>query len=76
LITTKGGRLQKGLGITVNSSVQFDKAMRFPDFQKEYGPGSDNGASPYSFWTLSGDEAADGQSIKMHDSSYSFGGEI
>lgn len=73
LITTKGGRLQKGLGITVNSSVQFDKAMRFPDFQKEYGPGSDNGASPYSFWTLSGAEAADGQSIKMHDSSYSFG---
>lgn len=73
LITTKEGRLNKGLGITLNSSVQFDKAIRFPDFQTEYGPGSDNGATPYSFWTLTSSEAPDGVAINAHTSSYAFG---
>lgn len=73
LITTKSGKLHKGLGVTLNSSVQFDQAIRFPDFQTEYGPGSDNGASPYSFWTLTADETSDGQAINKHTSSYAFG---
>ena len=40
LITTKSGkRGQKGLGVTVNSDVLFDKAWQFPHLQNEYGSG-------------------------------------
>ena len=39
IITTKSGRKQKGLGVTFTTSVTFDKAGYWPDFQYEYGAG-------------------------------------
>src|SRR3712207_7676864 len=46
VITTKGGSGKKGWGVTLNSSVTFEKAGYWPDFQKTYGPGSDMGREP------------------------------
>jgi len=49
IITTKSGaRKSKGIGITVNSSIAFDDVLKWPDYQFEYGEGSNN-ASYYSY---------------------------
>ena len=72
VITTKSGRKDKGIGVTVNSSVAFEKAGYWPDFQTEYGAG--NGISkPYSFWTLSEEMAPDGIAVNRNYSRYAFG---
>ena len=55
VITTKSGRKNKGIGVTVNSSVAVEQAGYWPDFQTEYGSGSDMGLNPYNFWTLNSD---------------------
>ncbi|MDE6448848.1 MAG: SusC/RagA family TonB-linked outer membrane protein [Muribaculaceae bacterium] len=60
IITTKSGRKTKGIGVTVNSSVTWEKAGFFPDFQKEYGSGNDMGAKPYCFWKVNANQAYDG----------------
>ncbi|MDE7443530.1 MAG: TonB-dependent receptor plug domain-containing protein, partial [Muribaculaceae bacterium] len=60
VITTKSGRTNKGIGVTINSSVTWEKAGYFPDFQKEYGSGNDMGTKPYCFWKVSASQAADG----------------
>ncbi|TRZ45715.1 SusC/RagA family TonB-linked outer membrane protein [Robertkochia solimangrovi] len=73
IITTKSGRKNKGLGVTINSSVTFDKASYFPDFQTEYGNGSDMGAGEYSLWEISSDMAPDGIAVPRHYSRYTFG---
>lgn len=73
VITTKSGKSTKGLGVTINSSVTFEKAGYFPDFQTEYGNGSDNGLDPYSLWELSGDMTPDGVPVQRHYSRYTFG---
>jgi TonB-linked SusC/RagA family outer membrane protein len=52
VITTKSGRKNKGVGVTVSSTVTFEKAGYWPDFQKEYGSGDDMGQDEYNFWTL------------------------
>ncbi|MCW3465288.1 SusC/RagA family TonB-linked outer membrane protein [Chitinophaga nivalis] len=39
LITTKSGPAKKGLGVSFNSTVMFDKAYLFPEFQNEFGSG-------------------------------------
>ncbi len=39
LITTKSGKGQRGLGISVNSSVTFDNPLVLPNFQNMYGQG-------------------------------------
>lgn len=39
LITTKDGQGVKGLGVTFNSTVMFDKAWQFPHFQNTFGSG-------------------------------------
>lgn len=39
LITTKKGRAQKGLGVSVSHTEAFDKAYKFYDMQNEYGGG-------------------------------------
>lgn len=40
IITTKSGsRREKGLGVTFNSNVSFDRVLRWPDYQFEYGEG-------------------------------------
>ena len=41
VITTKGGKKAAKWGVTLNSSVVFDVASYWPDFQKEYGSGAD-----------------------------------
>lgn len=49
IITTKSGaRKSKGVGITINSSISFDDVLRWPDYQFEYGEGSNN-ADYYSY---------------------------
>src|SRR4029078_12224996 len=45
LITTKSGKGKKGVGVELNSNVQFDKINNFLDFQNVYGQGT-LGAKP------------------------------
>lgn len=52
VITTKSGRKHKGIGVNISSTVSFEKAGYWPNFQKEYGSGGDMGQQQYSFWTL------------------------
>ncbi|MDX1326172.1 MAG: SusC/RagA family TonB-linked outer membrane protein [Arenibacter sp.] len=73
VITTKSGRKSKGLGVSVSSSVTFEQAGYFPDFQTEYGNGSDMGAGEYSLWELSEDMAPDGVAVPRRYSRYTFG---
>lgn len=73
VITTKGGKKTKGLGVTINSSLTFDKAGYFPDFQTEYGNGSDLGANEYSLWELTPEMTSDGVAVSRHYSRYTFG---
>ncbi|MDE7443690.1 MAG: TonB-dependent receptor, partial [Muribaculaceae bacterium] len=56
VITTKSGRTNKGIGVTVNSSVTFERAGFWPEFQTEYGPGGDMGVTPYCFYKLNADQ--------------------
>lgn len=73
LITTKAGRKTKGLGVSVNSSVTFEKAGYFPDFQTQYGNGADMGANEYSLWDISSEMASDGVAQSRNYSRYTFG---
>ncbi|UII24032.1 SusC/RagA family TonB-linked outer membrane protein [Fulvivirga ligni] len=73
IITTKSGRKKKGIGVTINSSVSFERAGYFPDFQTEYGNGSDRGAQEYSLWEISEDMAPDGVPVSRNYSRYTFG---
>lgn len=73
MITTKKGKKTKGIGVSVNSSIIFDKAGYFPDFQTEYGNGSDMGQSEFSLWELSPDMTTDGVAVPRHYSRYTFG---
>ena len=72
VITTKSGRKQKGVGVTINSSITFERAGYFPDFQREYGPGNDNGFREFSCWTFS-DDAPEGFGGSRNASRYSYG---
>ncbi|TAJ12728.1 SusC/RagA family TonB-linked outer membrane protein [Marinilabiliaceae bacterium JC017] len=40
LITTKKGKAQKGLGVSVSSNITFEKPMFLPDYQNTYGQGT------------------------------------
>lgn len=64
IITTKSGRTTKGIGVTFSSSVSFEKAGFWPDFQYEYGAGH-FGGNPYSFYSVDG--------VSRNWSSYAFG---
>lgn len=76
LVTTKSGRTQKGLGVTYNGSVSFEKAGFWPEFQTEYGPSAittsltDRVASA---WGLPGSMTDDGQPVRMQISRYTYG---
>ncbi len=41
LITTKKGKAQKGIGVNFNSSTMWENPLILPNFQNEYGQGSD-----------------------------------
>lgn len=73
IITTKSAAKKKGIGVTINSSVTFEKAGYFPDFQKEYGPGNELGETTYSMWTVSAAQAPDGIAKNRNQSTYGFG---
>lgn len=40
LLTTKRGKKNKGLGVTTSSSITFEGLLTLPDYQNEYGGGS------------------------------------
>ncbi len=42
IITTKSGKKNSKMAVTVNSSVRFDSPLRLPEFQNVYGQGSQN----------------------------------
>jgi len=45
LVTTKSGKAQQGIGVEYTSNLTFDTPSMFPDYQYEYGAGS-NGRKP------------------------------
>jgi TonB-linked SusC/RagA family outer membrane protein len=67
LITTKTGKTQSGLGITISSSIGIESIFARPQFQTEFGQGSNNiyDATSSSTWG----PKADGQSVKKWDGS-------
>lgn len=50
IITTKSGSTAKGIGVTYSSQFTADVAGYWPDFQTEYGSGSDLGLNEYNFF--------------------------
>jgi len=64
IITTKSGRIKKGIGVTVNSNTAFEQISRWPDYQNEYGQGVD-GDNYYSFGAT-----ADGASTRSTSSAW------
>ncbi|MFV0554424.1 MAG: SusC/RagA family TonB-linked outer membrane protein [Mangrovibacterium sp.] len=74
IITTKSSKMKKkGIGVSINSSVTFEKAGYFPDFQSTYGPGNELGAVAYSAWNVSAEQAPDGVAKSRNQSTYAFG---
>lgn len=73
VITTKGGEKGNRWGVTLNSSVVFDKASYWPDFQKEYGSGSDMGLNEFSLFNVSADKSTIGKAASSNYSRYTFG---
>lgn len=76
IITTKSGKAKKGLGISVNSNVSFERPLVLPDWQDVYGQGN-NGQFEFVDGAGSGiadgvDESwgprMDGQAIPQFDS--------
>lgn len=57
LITTKRGQAKKGLGISISNAFTFETLLTLPDYQNEYGGGS-NGV--YSFQNGTGAGVNDG----------------
>ncbi len=40
LITTKSGKGQQGIGVSVNSTTTFERPLRIPNYQNQYGQGA------------------------------------
>ena len=73
VITTKSGRKQKGIGITLNSSVTWEKAGFFPDFQGVYGPGNDCGFGEFAMWNIKNADVPEGFPTSRNSSRGSWG---
>ncbi|SOE20555.1 TonB-linked outer membrane protein, SusC/RagA family [Spirosomataceae bacterium TFI 002] len=58
VITTKRGKNAKGLGVSFGTSLTVEKLLTLPDYQNQYGGGSNNG--PYSFQNGIGAGVSDG----------------
>ncbi|MDN5285800.1 MAG: SusC/RagA family TonB-linked outer membrane protein [Mucilaginibacter sp.] len=65
LITTKTGKVQNGLGITISSSIGIESIFARPKMQTEFGQGSNNIYDPTS--GNSWGPKATGQSVKKWD---------
>ena len=54
IITTKSGKKNQQLGVTINSTAIFDRIINWPDYQYEYGAGGinrlDANGNPYYSW--------------------------
>ncbi|WP_114777470.1 SusC/RagA family TonB-linked outer membrane protein [Botryobacter ruber] len=70
IITTKSGsRRQKGIGVTVNTNISFNDVLRWPDFQHEYGQGTENlnkEGKPYYSYRASEDGANTGSTSSAY----------
>jgi len=78
IITTKSGKLNRGLGVSVNSNTSIETISRWPDYQYEYGQG-DAGQDLYYSYLATADGAStrstssawgpkfDGQSYYQYD---------
>lgn len=64
IITTKSGKNRKGIGVSINSNTTIETISRWPDYQNEYGQGTE-GANYYSY--LAG---VDGPSTRSTSSSW------
>ena len=76
IITTKRGRAHKGWGVTINTSVSFEQAMRHPDFQTEYGPSAVTTSLTNMYtssWGLPGSMTEHGEPIQREISRYAYG---
>lgn len=76
LITTKRGREQKGIGVTYNGTVSFEKAGFWPDFQTEYGPSAVTTSltnREASAWGLPASMTEDGIAVRQQISRYTYG---
>jgi TonB-linked SusC/RagA family outer membrane protein len=62
LITTKSGRQQNGLGITISSTVGYDEIFTYPELQSTFGQGSEGTHDPMS--GLSWGPKAEGQTVQ------------
>jgi TonB-linked SusC/RagA family outer membrane protein len=65
IISTKSGKVKKGLGVTINSNATFETVNRWPDYQYEYGQGASGQDSWYSYGST-----ADGSSTKSTSSAW------
>ena len=72
VITTKGGGNVKKWGVSLSSSLVWEVASYWPDFQKEYGSGSDMGLSPYAIHDVKATESTTGLAQSSNYSRYSF----
>ncbi|MCJ8165704.1 SusC/RagA family TonB-linked outer membrane protein [Pontibacter sp. E15-1] len=61
LITTKSGKPQDGLGITISSTVGYDEIFTYPELQNGFGQGSEGSFDPLS--GASWGPRAEGQSV-------------
>ena len=73
VITTKSGRKNKGVGVTINSSVTVEQAGYWPNFQTEYGSGGDMGLNEYNFWTLTSAQTGMSDNPARNLSRYAWG---
>lgn len=76
VITTKTGQNTKGIGVSVNSTVTFENALRLPEYQNQYGQGlgglfefkDGNGGGTADGVDESWGPSLDGQLINQFDS--------
>ena len=73
VITTKGGGNVKKWGVSLSSSLVWEVASYWPDFQKEYGSGGDMGLSPFAIHDVKATESTTGLAQSSHYARYSFG---
>lgn len=62
LITTKSGKPQDGLGITISSTVGYDEIFTYPELQSTFGQGTEGTHDPMS--GLSWGPRAEGQTVQ------------
>lgn len=70
IITTKSGKKNKGLGISLNSGATFDVIQRWPDYQYKYGQGTGNSPDAFGNQYYSYGNSADGTSTSGTSSAW------